>query len=224
MNYLKCVSLALGGALLVAGCATEKFASKPRFAGYLGDYSRLAPVTGEGGEEIRVWINPRIKRGGYQKLLVEPVVFHPAPQASNQVTVETIDAMRRYTAEALRRELAKSYLLVNQVGPGVARVRIALTGVTTEAEGATPYEYVSIAAIVGRASTAAGNRDRQAFMIVEGELLDSVTHERLGMAVRKVPARPLLKDDTEKLTLDVMRPVIDERAAGARRIVDGVLK
>jgi len=73
-------------------------------------------------------------------------------------------------------------------------------------------------------STAAGTRDRKAFILVEGEVSDSVTNERLAMAARKAPGKKLLKDDKEKLTLDTMRSIIDEKADSARRIFDRVLK
>ena len=53
---------------------------------------------------------------------------------------------------------------------------------------------------------------------------DSVTGEKLGMGMRKFRAKKVLKDDKQKLTLDMMKPVIDDKARNARRIVDGVLK
>jgi hypothetical protein len=33
-----------------------------------------------------------------------------------------------------------------------------------------------------------------------------------------------LKDESQQLTLDLMKPVIDEKAGNARKIFDGVLK
>lgn len=74
------------------------------------------------------------------------------------------------------------------------------------------------------AATAAGERDRQAFILVEGEVTNSVTKERLGIGVRKIPGKKLLRDDKEKLTLEIVKSVIDDRAVNARLILDRVLK
>jgi hypothetical protein len=63
-----------------------------------------------------------------------------------------------------------------------------------------------------------------AFLLIEAELTDSVTGEKLGMALRKVPAKKLLTDDRQQLTLDVVRPFLDERAANARVVLERVMK
>ena len=218
------IGIVLCSALLAAGCATGKSASKSGFVGYLGDYSKLESIKDEGGEEIRRWVNPKLRRGEYLKLLVEPVVIHPAPQATPQVSGETLFQLRNYFNEALRWEFGKSYLLVNQVGPGVARVRLALTGMTAEAEGLGPHAYIPFATLVAGANTATGERNRPVFLVVEAEVTDSVTQERLGIAVRKSPGKNLLKNDQEQLTLERLRPILDDKAANARLILDRVLK
>jgi hypothetical protein len=224
MAHLKYGFSMLCAALLIAGCATSKSVSPTQFTGYLGDYSKLEPVKGEGGEELRRWVNPKIKKGQYTKLIVDPVVFHPAPQATKQAAAETLYEIRRYTDEALRRELGKSFLLVNQVGPGVARVRVAITGVTTDAEGMKPYEFFPIAAIVAGAEAASGARARETFLLAEAETLDSVTNERLGMVVRKIPGKRLVKGEKEMLTADMMKPILDDKADNVRRVFDRILK
>ena len=223
-NLIRSIGVVVCAGLLIAGCATDKAGDKPKFSGYLGDYSNLEPIKGEGGDEIRRWVNPKLKKGQYTKLQVDPIVFYPAPQASKQVTLDTLYKSRRYADEALRRELAKSYLIVHQAGPGVARVRIALTGITTEPEKLKSYEYVPMAAIAAGIATATGARDRQAFVLVEAEVQDSVTNEVLGRAVRKAPAKKLLPNDKEELTFAMIKPLLDEKADNARRALDRYLK
>lgn len=224
MSHVKRIGILSCAALLIVGAATAKAASEQKYSGYLGDYSKLESVKGEKGEEIRRWVNPKLKRGEYLKLIIDPVVYYPAPDPSKQVSTETLQQIRQYTDEALRREIGKSFLLVNQVGPGVARVRIALTGITTEAEGMKPYEFIPIAAIVAGAEAASGKRKRDSFLIVEAEIVDSVTNDKLGMGARKSPAKKGLKGEKEQLTLEMMKPVIDDKAANARTILDRTLK
>lgn len=226
MSILKSIAIGIVAAMIVTGCASTgpSSGSEEQFSGFLGDYSKLEPIRGEGGEELRRWITSKNIKGKYPRLLVDPVVFHPEPQATGQISLETLYGLRRYTDEALRRELSKSYLLVDRVGPGVARVRLAMTGVATEAEGLAAYEYLPFTAIAAGISTAAGTRDRVAFVLVEGEVTDSLSGEKLGMAVRKIPGDKLLAGEKEQLTVEMMRIVLDEKARNARLIFDRVLK
>jgi len=156
---------------LMAGCAsksisTDSDAGDGQFSGFLADYSNLKPIKEDNGGELRRWITSSDPKGMYPKLLGDPVVFYPAPEATDQVSVVTLYGLRRYADTALRRELAKFYVLVERVGSGVARVRLALTGVSTEAKGLSGFEYTPLSAIVAGISTATGHRDRIAFLIV----------------------------------------------------------
>lgn len=221
MNRSQILNVLAFAGVLVAGCATPP---PEHFSGYLGDYSKLESVKGEQGDEIRRWVSPDLKKGEYLKLMVDPVVFFPPAKAMPQVSAETLRQIGAYTNEAMRREMGKSFLLVNQAGPGVARLQVAFTGVTTETEGLAPYEYIPIAAIVAGAQEATGTRSREPAIQVEMQLTDSLTNERLAAAVRRAKAKPILKNDKEQLTLDMMRPLIDSRAENGRQILDRVLK
>ena len=152
------------------------------------------------------------------------IVFFPPAKETSQISAETLRQIGAYANEALRRELGKSFLLVNQVGPGVARLQIALTGVTTQAEDLKFYEYTPITAAVAGAEAASGTRDRVAVIQMEAQVTDSQTGARLGAAVRRTQPKQVLKNDKEQLTLDKMRPILDDKAANARQILDRVLK
>jgi hypothetical protein len=224
MNHLKHIGIGLCTAMLIAGCSSQKEIKPDQLSGYLGDYSKLEPVKGKDNEEIRRWVDPSLKKGEYLKLIVDPIVFYPEPKPSKQVSLETLNKIRDYTNLALQRELAKSFLEVQQAGPGTARLRIAFTGVTVDTEELSAYEYIPIAAIAAGVMTAAGERERVAYMMVEAELTDSVTGKKLAMAVRKIPGNKMLKNDKEQLTEAMMKSVIDNAADSARRVMDRVLK
>ena len=224
MKYVKYIGVAVCATVLIAGCATDRQTETAGLSGFLSDYSNLEPVKGEGGEEIRRWINPKIEKGKYLKLIVEPVVYHPEAKATAQISVETLEGLRRYSTEAMRRELGKSFLLVQKVGPDTARIRIALTGVTTNPKDLEVYEYIPFAAIAAGISTATGARDRVTFIMLEALIIDSSTGETLGMGVRKIPGKKLLENDSDQLTVDMMRSVLDDKAISARMLMDRVLK
>ena len=124
--------------------------------------------------------------------------------------------IRDYANEALQREVGKVMTLTNQPGPDTLRIRIALTGVSTSTEALAVYEYIPVGLVIAGIATAIGERDLDASVITEGELLDSVTGERLYMSVRKSKVVERLKDSEDPLTADHVRQVIDDAAVEAR--------
>ena len=230
MNYLKHTAICLCTAIVISGCSSNQ--DKPtqeelaQLNGYFGDYSALKEIKDKEDNdiEIRRWVTSKDIKGKYPKLIVEPVVFYPEPEASKQVTVETLQGIGQYTDDKLKSELAKSFQLVDQAGPGVAKVSLALTGVTTDTEDLKFYQYIPVALIVTGVAAATGERDRVASMMVETLVTDSVTGEKLGMGVRKFAGKTLLKNDTEMLTVDIMKPTIDDNVNSAVQVFDQVLK
>lgn len=231
MNYFKHIAIGFCTVMLISGCATNS--DEPtkdqlaQFNGYFGDYSDLKSVKNKDDKddaEIRRWVTAKDIKGKYPKLMVEHVVFYPEPKASKQVTVETLQGIGQYTDAALKRELAKSYQLVDQAGPGVAKVSLALTGVSTDTEDLKFYQYIPVALIVTGVAAATGERDRVASIMVETLVTDSVTGEKLGMGLRKFPGKTLLKNDTEMLTVELMKPAIDNNVKSAVLVFDQILK
>jgi hypothetical protein len=102
-------------------------------------------------------------------------------------------------------------------------MRMAITGVSTSAEGLKAYEYIPFAAIVAGVTSATGARDREAYIIVETELLDSLTGERMFIEVYKRKGDKLIENDTQILTLDTVRDLIDNGAAQSRMFFENLV-
>ena len=203
MNHFKYIGVGLCTALFIAGCATDTKETS-HLTRFLGDYSNLELVKNKDGTETRRWFSPEIKKGQYPKLIVVPVAFFPKPEATEQISVETLQGVRRYTTEALQRELGKSFVLVNQAEPDVAHLRVVITGLKTESKRLSSNEA--------------------AYLLVEASLEDSLTSRQIGKAVRKILARKLLENYEEQLTVDMMHSAIDDAASGTRMLFEQVLK
>ena len=166
------------------------------------------------------WTSPKFKQGKYKKLIVDNVVFYPGAKPTKQISKEVLIEMREYTNKAVRREVGKVVPITSQPGPNVLRLRTAMTGVATSAKEMAGYEYIPVAAIVAGVTTATGARDREAFIMLEAEVLDSMTGERLIMAVRKRKGKNLLENDKQKLTLDTVQDIIDDTAVNLRKFIE----
>jgi len=223
MNNVIKICAALCAGLLIAGCAGggKEDSSKPtdiHYSGYLGDYKGLEKIKTESGSEAARWINPKLKKGKYTKIIIDPIVFYPAPQPGPNVTIQSLYDIVAYANKAEKREVAKVIKVVDRAGPGVLRLRVAMTGVKKQKEGMSALEYTPIGLLFVGAQEATGTRAEEGFILWEGELIDSETGERMAMGVRKQEVKKKLSAN-EKFTLDLLKPAIDRDAANLREII-----
>ena len=135
----------LASMLLASGCSTT-VASAPAAAqavqsggplpssvtGFLGpDAAKLAPGP-EGGAAL-AWINPAAQWSSYTKIQLMPVEFWAA--ADSKVSTADQAVLTEYFYNALQANLSKSFALVDQPGPGVMTLRVALMDATTAVPG-----------------------------------------------------------------------------------------
>jgi hypothetical protein len=185
----------LAAVLLAAGCSTT-VQSAPEAAkalesggplpssvtGFLGpDASKLAPGP-EGGAAL-AWINPDAQWGSYTKIQLMPVEFWAA--ADSKVSAADQAVLTEYFYNQLQTNLSKSFTLVDQPGPGVMTLRVALMDATTAVPGLrTVSVIVPQARVLNMAQSLA--TDSYAFVgSAEAEMkaTDSVSGEVLAEAV-----------------------------------------
>ncbi len=128
IRYLSCLACFVA-VLSLARCSTEPKAeprAEPTHEGFLGDYSRLKP-TADGA--LR-YINPTLPLAGYSGFIIEPVVVRMRPDTEGRQTDPSqLRRLAAYMRSAIIEAIEDRYSVVTQPGPGVARVRVALTDV-----------------------------------------------------------------------------------------------
>ena len=179
-------SAVLIGVLLVAtfflGCRTTRPTRSVEPSGFLGDYSQLEE--GSWGEAQLVYINEGTDFSTYDSIWLESVEFW-ASEETAKVPKEDRQALTDKLYTVLRDEFSKDYKLALEPGPGVMRVRAAIT----DAKGSMVVLNTVTTAIpqTRAASTLLGLATDTALFVgragIEVELADSVTGERLAAAV-----------------------------------------
>jgi len=185
----------LAAALMASGCSTtvesqpavekavESGAPLPSaVTGFLGaDASKLAPGP-EGGAAL-AWINPNAQWSSYTKIQLMPVEFWAA--ANSKVSPADQATLTEYFYNQLQTNLSKSFTLVDQPGPGVMTLRVALMDATTAVPGlCTISVVVPQARVLNLAQSMA--TDSYAFVgsaEAEMKLTDSVNGTLLAEAV-----------------------------------------
>jgi len=148
-------------------------------------------------------------------VFIEPSQFYPKPQPTAVISAQTLQEITRYFNEAMRRELGSVLTLAKAPGPGTIVVRPAITTVSTSNEGLKPYEVIPIALISAGVNTAMGGRDQEVDVGVEAAFLDGASQKVLAQVVRKGAGKEL-ENDTQKLTLNNVKPVLDGWAKDMR--------
>jgi len=137
--------LALSGSLLGAvilagaGCSTTQQQQPniiakaqgaqnpvPAFSGFLGDYSLLEP--GGEGQALYRYVAPDVNWSQYNSIMIDPVTFWGGQDSS--VSPEVQQELCTYFYNRLRESMVKYFQVVDQPGPGVLRLQVAITDVT----------------------------------------------------------------------------------------------
>ncbi len=133
-----------GSAGIVASEATTANVAR---VGFLTDYSKLQPMPGGGG--MLCWRGANVDWKRYDKVLIERIQVYLAPgSAQKPIDPSDLKTLLDYFHNALVKDLQSTAQIVSAPGPGVLRVRIALTSlvptntVDSLVGTAVPYGFV----------------------------------------------------------------------------------
>jgi len=188
--------LALAAASL--GCA----AKPPGPTGFLSDYSRLRKVE----EGAMRYISPEL--GDYSKFMIDPIEMRVKATA---LKPEQRGEVANYMRESIQKVLqSRKYAIVNTPGVGVARLRIAITGVQ-DAKWWLNVHPASKVTGAGRAQAS-----------MEAEVVNSVTGAQLAAAIRAGKGKQFELNPFS--TIDDVKSTIDQWAESAGQRLDELKK
>ncbi|WP_213954537.1 MULTISPECIES: DUF3313 domain-containing protein [unclassified Variovorax] len=138
-------------AALGSGTAvTASDATRMTRSGFLSDYARLKPAAGLDG--IECWRDAALDPKRYDKAMVSRIVVSLAPAknaAPSTVDPSDLKTLTDYFYRSLQTALQANMQVVEQAGPGVVVIRVALTDLvpTGVAESVTgtlvPYAFIA---------------------------------------------------------------------------------
>jgi hypothetical protein len=183
---------ALAAAALLAGCATSPdsvmgsgtgvTASDPTRmtqSGFLSDYKRLKPAPWSDG--IQCWRDPAVDARKYDKVLIARMVVTLKDTESKGIDPTDLKALTDYFHASLAKALKPQMPVVEQAGPGVVVIRIALTDliptdVTRSTSGTLiPYGFVAEAGSGAASGRPAGSTPYLGQTGMEMQVIDGAT-------------------------------------------------
>ena len=153
-------------------------------AQFLGSDASLLQPGGE-GQAAYIYINPNVQWSNYKKVMLKPVEFWDTPDTS--VSPDDQKMLTSYFYNSLQKNLQQNFVIVDQPGPGVMTIAVALIN----AEGATPG-LRSVSLVIPQArilnyaqSLATGHAAFAGSAEAAFKATDSVTGQLLGESVDK---------------------------------------
>lgn len=168
---------------LLAGCAAGGMTNVKQ-SGFLGDYSQLKA----GGDDraALLYMKPGVNFKQYDAVMFERVTVYLSPEAqSREIDPAMLKELTDYYQNALINAIKDGYKMVDQPGPGVLRVRVAITDVKPSSPVANTLSTIIPVGIVASGATKAVSGDNLGTgeAATEMELLDAQSGERLAAAV-----------------------------------------
>lgn len=152
------------------GCS----AAKSEKTGFLDDYSKLESYS----DTSFRYVPDKSALAGYDTFIVDPVItfFHAKSEAGKKqkkgkLDEQDISDLKNYMHDAILKALSEDYNIAYQPGPGVARLRIALTDLKNSS---TLQNILPATKLIGSGLGGAS---------LEAELLDSQTGSQIGAIV-----------------------------------------
>lgn len=196
--------------IALAGC-TSKTVSQSQYSGFLSSYEGLEKVKTPSGATVQRWVATGFDVSQYDSVIVQPLSYYPQPRSTDRIDQTTLDALLSQANQQVGGAIAQRLPVVSAqaAGPRTLLFRGAITGVAAETQGLRPYEILPIALVLAGAVTAAGERDQNTELYLEGELVEFRSGKPVMRLVRKGFGKTL-SDNQQKITAADMRPVIDQ--------------
>ena len=156
-----CLTL-LSVVVTIAGCGPKE----PVKSGFLSDYSRLEAVS---STSLR-YLDAAALRG-YSSFIVDPVEGRLYGKARGRISEEDLTDITSYMHAAIVEQLSTNYTVAYRPGPGVARIRVAITDLKKSTPALNVLPQTKLAGVgLGGAS-------------MEAEIVDSQTGRQIGAVV-----------------------------------------
>jgi hypothetical protein len=193
-TFILAVALAVLGTASAEVAAESASPATPMLGGYqtkgfLSDYLKLKPMEEEEG--AYKYVDSSVDFTKYQKLLIDRIkVWYKDDSAYKGIDPDDLKALTDYFHQAIVKAVGDDYQVVNEPGPDVLRVRIAVTDLVPNKPEASvvtlvvPFAWVADAGS-GVAKGETGSTSFTGEATIEMEAMDSVSSQQVGAYIDK---------------------------------------
>lgn len=155
---------------------------KVKYSGFLEDYPTFEPDADQKG--AMVYRKPGVDLKSYTKIMIDPIeIWVAADSKYKGIKPDDVKILADTFRQAFVDALEPVYPVVSKPGPDVFGLRIAITNVYMTKKKRGLLGYTPAGLVVSAAVKTIGDNMSLQDAVIEIELLDSQTNERLGALV-----------------------------------------
>ncbi len=158
---------------LISSCASTGGSSP---SGFLSDFGQLGGGYATAGA-VAAYMSPKADFRDYDTIVFEPVT---TIIDGDKVDPRAAEQLAAYLASSLKSELGEDLRIVGVPGPRTLRVRVALTDIVEGTAPTSPVTTVQVDPKTPLKGAVGSNAPFIASVSFEGEVLDSLSGERLS--------------------------------------------
>ena len=159
----------------------------------------------------RLYVKPGVDLKQYHSVIIEPLVFtHHQPDGQWQIVlIEEQSRIAQYFQHSLAAALlAENITVATDPGPGIARLRVAISDILQERPGLSVTDLVPVKAIFNIARKAGGAEPYLVKMATMAQLEDSTNHDVIAGSINLVDSQKT-KTSKQPITKEWIKDAID---------------
>ncbi len=165
-------------------------AEEPQYSGFLEDYSGLVEKPDKNLIYNYVYQKPDTDFTGYTKFLIDSITMFPHPEADFKgINANDMALLQKHFHDAMVKALTENngYEVVEEPGPGVARIRVAITDLVPvrPAMNTLTTWVPQMRLMSGVVGAATGSNFFVGQIGMEAEFIDAESNERLAAMVSR---------------------------------------
>ena len=184
--------------------------------------AKLSEVKLADDRKVKRWISADMTSANYKAVMVDRVIFYPAPNPGPQVSSSTLEAIAGYLTDSLRKKIGQNVTVTDKAGPGVLRMQPAITAVVVKKEGLSAKDIIPVHLLFSAASAASGHMDEDVTAMIEVRVTDSVSGDYRAAVKLDLPGEKL-KNKSAQLSLQDFQKSLDTGAAGGATAIHDAL-
>lgn len=159
---------------------------------FLPDYTLLKPLAGSATDQRYIAPGAKAKVTAYKSIMIDQPVIFLAPDSPYKAMKPSImTALAEAVRSSLTDALSDSYSIVEEAGPDVLFIGVALTDLNVKKKGFNPLAFTPVGLVVTGVASASASKLNHAVKHlnlkqakIEIKILDSQSGELLGESIR----------------------------------------
>lgn len=205
--------------LLLTACSSLVPTSKEISNNDIPKNETLKEVDFDSLEKGVQWVSDTVQPHYYTSLIVPKVKLERNITYSKQIPEAVLEELSTIVTKQLRSNISSDIKVVDKVGPHVAQINLRISRATANPEDLKLTEVIPIGAVIGAVKMALGTRDQSVRIIIEAQIVDSISNKPLAERVSVIEAAGVLENDKSSLRYEQIKKDVDNFVKDVRTFI-----